>query len=105
MRLFKYFQNAVFMPLTRKITYQFNHFAKIDGNFHFSRIYLDLERRFYFLSQNASKNAFLGHKRRKPCTSHNFLLIFHLFGQFQLTSGKMEQEKSNLQHLGSLVQV
>ena len=76
MRLFKYFQNAVFMPLTRKITSKLYHFAKINGNFHFSWVYLDLERRFYFLSQNASKNAFLWPKRRKSWISHNFCSYF-----------------------------
>ena len=35
MRLFKDFQNAVFMPLARKITSKLYHFAKINGNFHF----------------------------------------------------------------------
>ena len=82
MRLFKYFQNAVFMPLTRKITYQFYHFAKINGNFHFRWIYLDLERRFYFFSKNASKNAFLGHKRRKSWKSHNFCSYFIYLDSF-----------------------
>ena len=82
MRLFKYFQNAVFMPLTRKITYQFYNFAKINGNFHFSGIFLDLERRFYFFSKNASKNAFLGHKRRKSWKSHNFCSYFLYLDSF-----------------------